>query len=67
MNDYIEMGWDDGTIATATVSTYPLCNHSNGRFYSIPFWIFNKRFFICHDCDAMIHGEDLKEFLDAKI
>jgi hypothetical protein len=38
---------------TTTCSSVP-CEHSNGFYTTIYFWIFKRRFFACEDCWTMI-------------
>lgn len=51
-------GIGDGTDCTGK-STYtatysPPCEHKNGWYVSVPFWVFIKRVFVCSDCGEVL-------------
>ena len=52
-------------IMTATITCKPKCYHKNGWFKSVTFkwWIFNfkKNYFLCTDCEDLIHLEEFEE------
>ena len=35
--------------STTTIST-PRCEHLNGWYVTVKFWIFSKRIYVCSDC-----------------
>jgi transposase len=35
---------------TGTASACPICEHKNGWYVVVNFWIFRKRIFVCSDC-----------------
>lgn len=48
---------------TFTVGT--VCNHENGWYVTVPFWIFSKRVFVCSDCGEVL-DEDFRRIQKAK-
>jgi hypothetical protein len=46
--------YQDERISTATVSATPPCEHRNGWYHTVYFWIFKKRFMYCEDCHDLI-------------
>ena len=39
-----------GTDSTCTAPLQPNCQHENGWYVRVNFWIFSKRIFVCSDC-----------------
>jgi hypothetical protein len=40
----------DADQLTATTSTYKQCFHRTGWYFTVKFWIFEKRMFWCDEC-----------------
>ena len=41
-----------------TITTTTQCQHENGWFGTVWFWVFKKRIFCCTDCGAFIDAEE---------
>lgn len=54
----------DGGCTTATIGR--ICNHNNGWYGTVPFWMFEKRIFACSDCGKILHGKSLQKFRERK-
>lgn len=38
------------TTSTSTASVRPKCQHKNGWYVLVKFWIFSRNIFVCSDC-----------------
>lgn len=43
------------SMTSFTCTPETKCEHGNGWYEVVKFWIFTKRFFICTDCQRMIY------------
>lgn len=41
-----------------TMTTAEPCQHANGWYYTVRFWIFKRRIFGCSDCGEVIYGNE---------
>lgn len=39
-----------GGMSMTTFTNSSQCQHRNGWYVTVPFWIFSKRIFVCSDC-----------------
>lgn len=49
-----------------TVGYQPKCEHRNGWYGRVNFWIFSKYVFACSDCGEFLYGKRLKEWRGIK-
>jgi hypothetical protein len=47
---------------TSTTVTLGHCDHLNGWYSTVNFWIFRKRVFVCVDCGDALSGERLRKW-----
>ena len=45
---------DNDVTSTGTVCTGMICEHKNGFYDTVYFWIFRKRVFVCTDCERIL-------------
>jgi len=43
-----------GGMNTFTFTNAHSCEHLNGWYRTVKFWIFSKRYFVCSDCGKFI-------------
>jgi hypothetical protein len=40
------------------------CEHANGWYVTVPFWIFRKRVYVCSDCGKAIDPKKMRDAAD---
>ena len=41
-----------------TTTDGPYCQHKNGWYVRVRFWIFSRLVFVCSDCGEVIYGKE---------
>ena len=56
------MTTEQDNLSVTGTFTAGVCEHRNGWYGMVPFWVFEKQVFCCHDCGRLLHGTELKTF-----